>query len=128
LGCVVSLTVPGAEVTNFAIPAFTEPVRASGFPLAFLFGPLCTLLQLSFLLNVFLAFFNLIPVPPLDGSWVLEHMFPRTLGPVYAKIRPLGFILFLVLIYTGLFQYLLIPAFMVLLPGIGLLAFSTGFA
>ncbi len=128
LGCIVSLVVPGAQVVNFAVPAFTEPVRASGFPLAFVFGPICTLLQLSFLLNVFLACFNLIPVPPLDGSWVLEHLFPRTVGPFLAKIRPFGFLLFLGLLYTGVLQYLLIPAFLMVLPGIGLLAFATGFA
>lgn len=127
LGCIVSLAVPSAEVTNFAIPAFTNPVTASGFPLAFLFGPVCTILQLSFLLNVFLACFNLIPVPPLDGSWVLEHLFPRTIGPIYAKIRPFGFLLFLALIYTDMLVYLLIPAFLMVLPGIGLLGVSTGF-
>lgn len=127
LGCAVSLAVPGAHVENFSIPAFDEPVRATGFPLAFLFGPLCTVLQLSFLVNVFLACFNLIPIPPLDGSWVLEHLFPRTLGPIYERIRPFGFLLFLALIYTGVLSYLLIPAFLIVLPGIGLLAMATGF-
>ncbi|MCH8242666.1 MAG: site-2 protease family protein, partial [Planctomycetes bacterium] len=46
--------------------------RGGGFPLAPVFGPFCTILKLSFMVNVFLAFFNLIPIPPLDGSWVLE--------------------------------------------------------
>jgi Zn-dependent protease len=128
IGCVVSLTTPEAEVSNFAFPAFSEPVKASGFLLAPVLSPLCTVLQLSFFLNVFLACFNLIPIPPLDGSWVLERLFPRTLGPLYARIRPFGFILFLILIGTDMFHYLLWPVFFVLGPGIALLALATGFS
>ena len=127
IGCVVSLTTPEAEMSNFAIPAFSESVKASGFLLAPVLGPLCTVLQLSFFLNVVLACFNLIPIPPLDGSWVLEHLFPRTLGPLYARVRPFGFLLFLILIGTGMFHYLLWPVILVLGPGVALLVRATGF-
>ncbi|UCF35109.1 MAG: site-2 protease family protein [Phycisphaerales bacterium] len=127
LGCIVSLAAPDAEVSTFGEWAFSEPVKASGFPLASVFGPLCTVLQLSFLINVFLAFFNLIPIPPLDGSWVLEHMFPSTFGPLIAKIRPFGFLLFLALIYTKVLQYLLLPVLIVLVPGFLLLKAATAF-
>ena len=81
------------------------------------------------LINLVLAFFNLIPIPPLDGSWVLEHLFPRTLGPFYSRIRPYGFILFVLLIYsnTNILGYLLLPAIMTLLPGFALLSWCTTF-
>jgi Zn-dependent protease len=127
LGCIVSLAAPDAEVSAFGEWAFSEPVKASGFPLSSVFGPLCTVLQLSFLINVFLAFFNLIPIPPLDGSWVLEHMFPNTFGPIIGKIRPFGFLLFLGLIYTRVLQYLLMPVLIVLVPGLLLLKAATAF-
>ncbi len=71
--------------------------------------------------------FNLIPIPPLDGSWVLEHLFPRSVGPFYARIRPFGFLIFLGAIYTGVFEYLIIPALLILVPGLFLLAGATGF-
>lgn len=127
LGTAVSFLAPGAQVTNYSSFDFSSPVAASGFPLASVFGPLCTILKLSFMVNVFLAFFNLIPIPPLDGSWVLEHLFPRTLGPIYSRIRPYGFILFLLLIYsnTNILGYLLLPAVMTLLPGFALLSWCT---
>jgi Zn-dependent protease len=83
-------------------------------------------LKLSFLINVVLAMFNLIPIPPLDGSWVLEHMFPRVLGPLYAALRPYGFLIFLGAIYAGLFKYLIIPVVFVLAPSLALLERATG--
>jgi Zn-dependent protease len=127
LGCAVGLFIPDAEVANFADLDFGSAVTASGFPLAWLFGALCTILKLSFLINVFLAFFNLIPIPPLDGSWVLEHLFPRRLGELYRRVRPFSLILFLILIYSDLLMYLLIPGIITIMLGLGLLWLSTPF-
>ncbi len=46
------------------------------------------------LINVFLGLFNLLPIPPFDGSHILEGLLPRSLVPYYAKLRPFGFVLF----------------------------------
>lgn len=129
LGCAVSLLAPNATVSNFDSFAFSEPVTASGFLLASVFGPVCTVLKLSFLINVVLAVFNLIPIPPLDGSWVLEHLFPRTFGPIYARIRPFGILLFLFLIYSGtnILFYLLYPVMVATGWGFALLEACTAF-
>jgi Zn-dependent protease len=51
--------------------------------------------------NVILAAFNLIPLPPLDGSAVLERLLPRSLLPGYYRIRP--FTMFLPLIVLLVF-------------------------
>lgn len=40
------------------------------------------------LVNVWLAVFNLVPVPPLDGSVLLERLLPRAWWPAYLRIRP----------------------------------------
>lgn len=46
----------------------------------------------SFLLiNVFLAIFNLLPVPPFDGGHVVEALLPRRLAAGYARLRPFAF-------------------------------------
>jgi Zn-dependent protease len=126
LGCIVRLCCPNAVVVNLATFDFLAPVTASGFVLAPAFAAACTVLKLSFLINVVLAMFNLIPIPPLDGSWVLEHMFPRTLGPLYVSLRPYGFLIFLGAIYAGLFKYLIIPVVFVLTPSLALLERATG--
>ena len=127
LGCWLGLTAPGATVGNFATLNFTETVSATGFAWAPVFGPLCTVLKLGFIVNVFLAFFNLIPIPPLDGSWVLEHLFPRTLGAFYARIRPYSFLLFVGLIYSNALTYLLLPGITALLLGFALVSLCTPF-
>jgi len=58
-------------------------------------GPLVILQQMMFwamLLNLILAFFNLIPVPPLDGSHVLKLLLPPTASMRYSQLYALGFI------------------------------------
>jgi len=126
ISCTVSLLAPNAVVEHLVDPASDAVVSASGFALAPLFGPLCTILKLSFLANVLLAFFNLIPIPPLDGSWVLEHLFPRTFGPIFAYLRPFAFLLIVGLIYFNVLAYLMVPGLIVLHVGFDMLALCTG--
>lgn len=51
------------------------------------------------MINVFLAFFNLLPIPPFDGSHIVEGLLPDTAARAYARLRPYGFaLMFLVLL------------------------------
>jgi len=54
------------------------------------------------LLNVLLALFNLIPVPPLDGSWLLVAVLPEAAAQRLLRLGPFGLILLLVLLNGGL--------------------------
>ncbi len=49
-------------------------------------------------INVFLALFNLLPIPPFDGSHIVEGLLPMPLARGYAKFRPVGMLIPLVLI------------------------------
>jgi Zn-dependent protease len=60
---------------------------------------LATSLNYFLMINIFLGFFNLLPVPPFDGSHIVEGLLPRKAAQVYNRLRPLGFpILFLLLL------------------------------
>lgn len=124
---IIGAVAPQAMLSSLSSSDITAPVSAEGFAGAGAVGPLMTILKLSFVVNIFLAFFNLIPIPPLDGSWVVENLFPFSLGPIYAKIRPYSIILFLMLIYSNVLLYLLLPAIWVLWAGLDLLALCTPF-
>lgn len=62
-------------------------------------------------INIILALFNLIPIPPLDGSHILALVLPRELARLYSYLQPVGFILILILFYTGILWAILMPLY-----------------
>ena len=61
--------------------------------------PLALLFYLSVLLNLLLAAFNLLPVPPLDGSHIFRHILPTNWLPMYDRLGMIS--LFLLLFFGG---------------------------
>ena len=55
------------------------------------------------LINIFLAFFNLLPIPPFDGSHIVEGLLPRSAARAYEKLRPVGMLLLVAVIALSWF-------------------------
>ncbi len=80
---------------------FFQPLMAATSPTVTLLLRIATYLLM---INVFLAVFNLIPVPPLDGSGILEGMLRGEALRWFERIKPYGFFILLFVIYTRVFD------------------------
>ena len=72
-------------------------------------GPALQVLERAVVINLLLAFFNLIPVPPLDGGNVALGLLPPALAASYAKLRQFGFLVLYALMFTGVASALIFP-------------------
>lgn len=70
------------------------------------------LLITFFTLNVALGIFNLIPIPPLDGSKILQSILPSSFDSAFESLERFGFLLLIVAMFTGVFRVI----FGVLMP------------
>jgi Zn-dependent protease len=77
-------------------------------------GAIGLMLQYGIMINVILAVFNLLPIPPLDGSWVLYHMLPPNLAANYRRLFPYGFIILIALLMTGVLSRIISPIAMMI--------------
>jgi Zn-dependent protease len=80
-----------------------------GAALAGIEEPVSIFLLRALFLNVGLAFFNLLPIPPLDGSKVLWTILPDSMKPALEALERFGFILLLLIMQTGFLSIIFAP-------------------
>jgi Zn-dependent protease len=83
--------------------------------------PLAGMAQIGITINVVLMVLNLFPLPPLDGGRIAVSLLPGRLAWRFAMIEPYGFIILLVLLFTGILGTILSPFVQLALRGIDLL-------
>ncbi len=105
------LAALGAIALGLLARSGVEPMGPAGFAVASL---------VSFIaINLFLALFNLLPIPPFDGSHVIEGLLPRRAAQAYERLRPLGFPLLILLLVVlpwafpglGIVERVVLPPF-----------------
>ena len=99
LAVVLTLVVVGLHHAGEAAPGFAQTAEL-----------LQNVALVGIRLNFVLAVFNLLPVPPLDGSHLLYHMLPAGLGERYRRLEKFGIAVFAILLLTGTISVLLAPA------------------
>jgi Zn-dependent protease len=71
--------------------------------------PLSIMLQYSITFNIFIAAFNLLPVPPLDGGRIVTSLLPTKHSYQFSKLEPYGILIVLALWFTGIAYYIIVP-------------------
>ena len=99
-----SFAGPASNLLLAALFAFLLRLHLGGPGLVLLAYYGCTI-------NIFLALFNLLPIPPLDGSHLVAAFLPYRLLQFYRYLEPVGFVIILLLFYTGLMGLILMPLF-----------------
>jgi Zn-dependent protease len=102
---VVAAAGPASNLLLAGVGAFVWQFMAAGLSerelSEFLVGPVPLFVLLLIEVNVLLAVFNMIPVPPLDGGNVLGGLLPYRLAVEYDRLRPYGILILYVLMLTG---------------------------
>jgi Zn-dependent protease len=111
----VSLAGPGTNFLLMALSAIAAKAlfNPASVPPSFVLDDLPLGIEILFLfalVNLFLGLFNLLPIPPLDGSALIERALPRAWLPHWYRFRPYGFlVLFLLVFSTGIITTFLLP-------------------
>ena len=105
---IIALAGPLSNVFLAVISAVIYHVIPSHAQVSVL-TPIAAMLELMVSINVSLTVLNLIPIPPLDGSRVIECLLPHKYLRVWVSSQPIGFLILLTLLVTGVLSSTLIP-------------------
>ena len=123
---IVSLAGIATNLVLFVLSAIAYVVVGLLARWLTLLAPSLAILQsmtyVSMYINLFLAFFNIIPLPPLDGSHVLKLLLPPSAGARYRQLYALGVIPILIVVWflPGVINVFMWPAYQLLGAAFGL--------
>jgi Zn-dependent protease len=100
---------PASNLVLAVLAAVVLRALTGGSPLEVAAGPAERLLFNAVTLNVLLALFNMVPVPPLDGGNVLAGLLQGSAAEMLDRVRPYGFIVIYVLLLSGILWTVIDP-------------------
>jgi len=102
-----------AAITIVLLRWFYVPLRMAEMSGSTWATPVLMLLMSNLTINLVLAAFNMVPLYPLDGSWVLTRFLKGNAAAAYASLRPYGFFILIMLLWAGALDYIIGPVFAV---------------
>jgi Zn-dependent protease len=105
----IAIVGAAGPLSNLALATLSAAVFKLLAPAWGMSHPVVQFLLFAAAINVVLLVFNLIPLPPLDGSRVVIGLLPRHLAVRYAQLERYGFILIFLLLFLGLNRWVISP-------------------
>jgi Zn-dependent protease len=98
-------------LSNFAMALFWALMVKIGIsmPMSYFGTPLVQMGAAGVFINVLLMVLNLLPLPPLDGGRILVSLLPHQLAYGVARLEPYGFLILILLLFSGVLGYVLWP-------------------
>ncbi|MEI6206859.1 MAG: site-2 protease family protein [Desulfuromonadales bacterium] len=109
-GPITNITLAIISALLLRIIVVISNPAGSNSAFSMLIEPLVMMLAFSVYVNLLLAIFNMIPLPPLDGGRVLVGLLPYRQAAALARIEPYGMIIIILLVFfTNIFSYVISP-------------------
>lgn len=103
----VSLAGPASNlITSFVALIVLVLLAKLDFPLS---EGLLVVFNLIIVYNINFAIFNMLPIPPLDGSHILRNLLPYEMARAYAQLERYSFIFLLIILMTPVLSYIFVP-------------------
>lgn len=116
----MALVGASGPASNFLLAFIASVIFKLSVATLGLANPLTRVMVFAVTINLVLAFFNLVPIPPLDGSRIVMGFLSDDLAVQYSRIERYGFLIIFGLLFLGFFRWVLWPIvfqFLVLMVG-----------